>query len=125
MSQGTDDGRIRVAGVGGAGGNAINRMVAGGMQHVEFIAFNTDAQALTQVQAHTRIHLGEISTRGLGAGGDPARKPAKRAWTSSVTRWRDQTSFSSRSASVVALVQALVRLWRAWRSKAARWWSAS
>lgn len=64
--------RIRVVGVGGAGGNAINRMVVGGLSHVEFVAMNTDAQALAHVPAGKKICLGENLTRGLGAGSDPA-----------------------------------------------------
>lgn len=63
--------RIRVVGVGGAGGNAINRMVEGGLRHVEFVAMNTDAQALAHVPAGKKICLGEQVTRGLGAGSDP------------------------------------------------------
>ena len=62
---------IRVVGVGGGGGNAVNRMIEAGLQGVEFIALNTDAQALILSNAPTRIRLGEDATRGLGAGGDP------------------------------------------------------
>ena len=63
--------RIKVVGVGGAGGAAINRMVDAGVQGVEFIAVNTDAQALHHSKAQTKIHIGGDSTRGLGAGADP------------------------------------------------------
>lgn len=63
--------RIKVVGVGGAGGAAINRMVDAGVQGVEFIAVNTDAQALHFSKAATKIHIGGDSTRGLGAGADP------------------------------------------------------
>lgn len=63
--------RIKVVGVGGAGGAAINRMVDAGVQGVEFIAVNTDAQALHFSKAETKIHIGGDSTRGLGAGADP------------------------------------------------------
>lgn len=63
--------RIKVIGVGGAGGAAINRMVDAGVQGVEFIAINTDAQALHHSRANTKIHIGKDATRGLGAGADP------------------------------------------------------
>ena len=63
--------RIKVVGVGGAGGAAINRMVEAGVEGVEFIAINTDAQALHYSKADTKIHIGHESTRGLGAGANP------------------------------------------------------
>ena len=63
--------RIKVVGVGGAGGAAINRMVEAGVGNVEFIAVNTDAQALHHSKAQTKIHIGKDTTRGLGAGADP------------------------------------------------------
>ena len=62
---------IKVAGVGGAGGAAINRMADSGLQGVQFIAVNTDAQALHNSKANTKIHIGKDTTRGLGAGADP------------------------------------------------------
>ncbi|HET7673427.1 MAG TPA: cell division protein FtsZ [Candidatus Saccharimonadales bacterium] len=64
--------RIKVVGVGGAGGAAINRMVEAGVEGVEFIAINTDAQALHHSKAQTKIHIGHETTRGLGAGADPS-----------------------------------------------------
>ena len=64
--------QIKVIGVGGAGGAAINRMVEAGIENVEFIAINTDAQALHHSKATTKIHTGKDATRGLGAGADPA-----------------------------------------------------
>lgn len=64
--------RIKVIGVGGAGGAAVNRMVDAGVDGVEFIAVNTDAQALHHSKAQTKIHIGRDATRGLGAGADPA-----------------------------------------------------
>jgi cell division protein FtsZ len=64
--------RIKVVGVGGAGGAAINRMVEAGVEGVEFVAINTDAQALHNSLASTKIHIGKDTTRGLGAGADPA-----------------------------------------------------
>ncbi len=63
--------QIRVIGVGGAGGAAINRMVDAGIENVEFIAVNTDAQALHHSKANKKIHIGKEATRGLGAGADP------------------------------------------------------
>ena len=63
--------RIKVIGVGGAGCNAVNRMIDEGMQGLEFIAVNTDSQALIASKAGTRVRIGEKSTRGLGAGGNP------------------------------------------------------
>ena len=60
--------RILVLGVGGAGGNAINEMITAGLQGVEFIAVNTDAQDLKLSQAHTKIQIGLNLTKGLGAG---------------------------------------------------------
>jgi cell division protein FtsZ len=63
--------RIKVVGVGGAGGAAINRMVEAGVEGVEFIAVNTDAQALHYSMAQKKIHIGKDATRGLGAGADP------------------------------------------------------
>jgi cell division protein FtsZ len=63
--------RIKVVGVGGAGGAAVNRMIAAGVDGVEFIVINTDAQALHHSQAPVKIHIGKDETRGLGAGADP------------------------------------------------------
>jgi cell division protein FtsZ len=64
--------RVKVIGVGGAGGAAVNRMVEAGVNGVEFIAVNTDAQALHHSKAQQKIHIGKDTTRGLGAGADPA-----------------------------------------------------
>ena len=63
---------IKVVGVGGGGTNAVNRMVDAGLSGVEFIAVNTDAQALMMCDADVKIHIGSKATRGLGAGADPA-----------------------------------------------------
>jgi cell division protein FtsZ len=63
---------IKVAGVGGGGTNAVNRMVDAGLTGVEFVAVNTDAQALLMADADIKIQIGSQSTRGLGAGADPA-----------------------------------------------------
>ena len=71
--------RIKVIGVGGGGSNAVNRMMDEGIQGVEFISVNTDAQALMLSKASVRVRLGDKLTRGLGAGGDPevGRKAAE------------------------------------------------
>src|SRR5512140_3678639 len=71
--------RIKVIGVGGGGQNAVNRMIEEGIEGVEFISTNTDAQALSLSRAPTRVRLGDKLTRGLGAGGDPevGRKAAE------------------------------------------------
>jgi cell division protein FtsZ len=63
---------IKVVGVGGGGTNAVNRMVDAGLTGVEFIAVNTDAQALMMSDADMKMHIGSAGTRGLGAGADPA-----------------------------------------------------
>src|SRR5213596_1512598 len=63
---------IKVVGVGGGGTNAVNPMVDAGLTGVEFIAVNTDAQALLMCDADVKIHIGSQATRGLGAGADPA-----------------------------------------------------
>jgi cell division protein FtsZ len=62
---------IKVVGVGGGGGNAVNRMIDAGLKGVEFIAVNTDAQALLMSDADVKLDLGRQLTRGLGAGSDP------------------------------------------------------
>jgi len=62
---------IKVAGVGGSGGNALNRMVAAKVKGIEFIAINTDAQALINSQATIKVQIGKETTGGLGAGGGP------------------------------------------------------
>ena len=63
---------IKVVGVGGAGGSAVNRIKDAGLAGVQFIAMNTDAQALHNSQADIKIHLGHNTTNGLGAGADPS-----------------------------------------------------
>jgi cell division protein FtsZ len=63
--------KIKVIGVGGAGGNAVNRLIEDGMEGVEFLVANTDRQALKDSKASVRIQLGEEIARGLGAGGNP------------------------------------------------------
>ncbi|CAN6471837.1 unnamed protein product [Victoria cruziana] len=64
--------RIKVVGVGGGGNNAVNRMIKSGLQGVEFFAINTDAQALKHSAAENPLQIGQMLTRGLGTGGNPA-----------------------------------------------------
>src|SRR5580765_4826546 len=63
--------RIKVIGVGGGGGNAVNRMIDAQLRGIEFIAANTDLQALRKCRAIHKLQLGPMLTKGLGAGGDP------------------------------------------------------
>ncbi|MFH0844829.1 MAG: cell division protein FtsZ [Pseudomonadota bacterium] len=65
------DARIKVTGIGGAGGNAINNMIAANLKGVDFIVANTDSQSLERSSCSTRIQLGATLTKGLGAGSDP------------------------------------------------------
>jgi cell division protein FtsZ len=69
----TYNARIKVIGVGGSGGNAINTMIHFGLEGVEFVSINTDAQALSSNAAVEKIAIGQSVTRGLGAGADPER----------------------------------------------------
>jgi cell division protein FtsZ len=63
--------RIKVVGIGGGGGNALNRMVQSKLRGIDFVAINTDAQALHYSQANSKVHIGKEATRGLGAGANP------------------------------------------------------
>jgi cell division protein FtsZ len=71
LATGENFAQIKVVGVGGGGNNAVNRMINEGLGGVEFIAVNTDNQALMLSQAKTRVRIGDKLTRGLGAGGNP------------------------------------------------------
>jgi cell division protein FtsZ len=64
--------KIHVVGIGGGGGNAVNRMIDAELKGIEFVAANTDLQALRKCRAETKLQLGAARTRGLGAGGDPS-----------------------------------------------------
>ena len=79
--------RIKVVGIGGGGGNAVNTMIAAGLPGVDFIAANTDSQALKANLAPIKMQLGEKLTRGLGAGGNP--EVGKRAAQEDVERLRE------------------------------------
>ncbi|MDR2295293.1 MAG: cell division protein FtsZ, partial [Clostridiales Family XIII bacterium] len=63
--------QIRVVGIGGGGGNAINRMIEAGIQGVSFLAVNTDKQALAHSKSENKLQIGEKLTKCLGAGGNP------------------------------------------------------
>ena len=71
MDTQTQEAVIKVIGVGGCGGNAVDHMIASGVQGVEFICVNTDAQALKRNQAERQLQLGAAITKGLGAGANP------------------------------------------------------
>jgi cell division protein FtsZ len=62
---------IKVVGIGGGGVNAVNRMIESGLKGVEFVAINTDAQALLMSEADVKLDIGRETTRGLGSGADP------------------------------------------------------
>ncbi len=82
--------RIKVVGVGGSGGNAVNTMINFGLEGVEFIVVNTDAQALNANAAPTKLNIGTNVTRGLGAGADPDR--GKKAALEDVQRLKELIS---------------------------------
>src|SRR5256714_7851174 len=86
---------IKVGGVGGGGTNAVNRMVDAGLSGVEFIAVNTDAQALLMCDADVKIHIGAKATRGLGAGADPA------VGHSAATESRDELKEALKGADMI------------------------
>jgi cell division protein FtsZ len=79
---------IKVVGVGGGGTNAVNRMIDAGLSGVEFIACNTDAQALQMTDADIKLNIGSGLTKGLGAGANPrsARAPPRSRATTSRRR---------------------------------------
>jgi cell division protein FtsZ len=87
--------QIKVVGVGGGGGNAINRMVEAGVRGVEFVAVNTDKAALIQSKAHLKIQIGEKTTGGMGAGGNPDNGAA------AAQESRDEIAASIRDADMI------------------------
>src|SRR5262245_4563799 len=103
--------RIKVVGVGGGGGNAVNTMIRAGLSGVDFVATNTDAQALSENLAAAKIHLGE---RGLGAGADP------RVGRASAEGSRAPTWCSSPPASAAAPAPAARRSSPRWPRSSAR-----
>ena len=86
---------IKVVGVGGGGSNAVNRMVEAGLKGCEFVAVNTDAQALLMVEADQKIHVGAAATRGLGAGANPEKG------FEAATESRDELKDSLKGADMV------------------------
>ena len=73
MADNQEGAKIKVVGIGGGGGNAVNTMIQAGMPGVEFVVGNTDAQALVHSLAPVKVHLGGEVTKGLGAGADPEK----------------------------------------------------
>ena len=101
---------IKVVGVGGGGTNAVNRMIEEGIRGVEFVAINTDAQALAISDADIKVHIGTDLTRGLGAGANPevGRKAADESRDDIARRSLVPTWCSSPAARAVAPVPALL-----------------
>lgn len=87
--------QIKVVGVGGGGGNAINRMVAAGVKGVEFVAVNTDKAALFLSKANSKIQIGDKTTAGMGAGGNPENGRA------AAEESRDEIAAAIRSADMI------------------------
>ena len=114
---------LRVVGVGGAGVNAVNRMIEAQVEGVEFIAVNTDLQSLEQSSAPTRVHIGDDATRGLGSGADPELGPpggdrgVRRAQGACS---RARTWSSSPPAPAAAPARARRPWWRGSRARSAR-----
>src|SRR6516162_1570125 len=103
--------RIKVIGAGGCGGNAINHMIASGLQNVEFVAVNTDAQALRNNTASIQLQIGQTLTRGRGAGGNPeiGRKAALEDEERRASCWPRPKWYSLPQAWGVALELGLLR----------------
>ena len=101
---------IKVVGVGGGGTNAVNRMIEEGIRGVEFVAINTDAQALAISDADIKVHIGTDLTRGLGAGANPevGRKAADESRDDIARPWLAPTWSSSPPARAAAPVPALL-----------------
>ena len=118
-----DDLAIKIIGVGGAGANALDRIVLDGMEHAEMIAVNTDVQSLASSVATHKVQIGREVTRGLGAGGDPelGYNAAKNPPTSCAKRCKARGWFSSAPASAVAQAPVRPHAWRNGRAKVDRW----
>ena len=106
--------KIKVIGIGGAGNNAVNRMIQIGLQGAEFLAINTDMQALNISKASVKIQIGEKITRGLGSGGDP--ETGKQAAMESRQAIKDAVAGADLvllpQVLAAALAQARLRSWR-------------
>ena len=113
---------IKVVGIGGGGVNAVNRMIEVGLKGVEFIAINTDAQALLMSDADVKLDVGRELTRGLGAGADPevGRKAAEDHARRSRRSSRGPTWSSSRPARAAAPAPAARPSWPGSPARSAR-----
>ena len=119
---------MKVVGVGGGGGNAVNRMIDEHLEHVEFISVNTDAQALLNSKSDVKVQIGKKLTRGLGAGARPEiGRQAIEENRDEVGRGarRAPTSSSSRAAWAAAPAPARRPSSPSWPAKPARSPSAS
>lgn len=111
---------LKVIGVGGGGNNAVNRMIDHGMNNVEFIAINTDGQALNLSKAESKIQIGEKLTRGLGAGANPeiGKKPQRNLVSKLKMQSKVQTWYLLLLVWVAELVlvrhQSLLKLQKKW-----------
>ena len=118
-----DGARIKVIGVGGGGSNAVNRMIRAKVEGVEFIAANTDLQALKLSQAPVKLQLGAKLTKGLGAGANPevGRKAALED-TEKILEALDGSDMVFRHVRASAEAPAAARRpwWRIWRANWAR-----
>ena len=101
--------KIIVVGVGGGGGNAVNNMIDSGLQGVEFVAINTDAQALLQSKASTRIQIGEKRTRGLGAWSLSRLVWAAARERAQLPSWRSARVNSAHSRLLLSRARSLTR----------------
>jgi cell division protein FtsZ len=102
---------IRVIGVGGGGGNAVEHMLANSVEGVEFVCANTDAQALRASTAHTKLQLGNDVTKGLGAGANPE------VGRQSALEDRDRIQEALEGADMMERVPARLRLSRSWQKR--------
>lgn len=106
---------IKVIGVGGAGNNAVNRMIDAGIKNVEFISVNTDRQALQLSKASTKIQIGEKLTRGLGAGANPD------IGAQAAEESRTEVAEALRGADMVFVTAGMGRRNRNWRCTYSCW----
>src|SRR4051812_43866920 len=118
----TQNARMKVVGVGGGGGNAVNRMIDEHLEGVEFISVNTDSQALITSKSDVKVQIGKKLTRGLGAGARPdiGRQAIEENRDEVSSALRARTSFSLPAAWVAAPAPALRRLSPSSREKRAR-----
>ena len=109
---------IKVVGVGGGGGNAVNRMVTAGLQGVEFVAMNTDQQALNHSGATMKVQLGAKLTKGRGAGADPeiGQRAAEESKDDIANALRVRRWCLSPPVWAAAPARALLRWWPRWHT---------